>query len=172
MRRNGVSPFFFSLAFYFRCCSSTLTQSLACKGYVTGKKISYFPFAFTDDVISAFILHFESLLPDTCFLSLSRCCKKTAPEATVKINIWRASIKLVWRVCFICVFCSCRTNARIFYALCKGTTFKKNFLCFRRALGAMQQEWTGGGGTRLIFGYRFEILTLFRTKNSLNSYPV
>ena len=98
--------------------------------------------------------------------------KKTAPEAIFKINIWKASIKLVWRVCFICVFCSCRTNAGIFYSLCKGTTFKKIFLCFRRVLGAMQQEWTGGGGTRLIFGYRFEILTLFRTKNSLNSYPV
>ena len=94
-------------------------------------------------VISAFILHFESPLPDALLpeseqvLQKQKCSGSNLIKA-MKINIWRPSIKLVWRVCFICVFNSCRTNAGIFYARCKGTFLKKIFLCFRRAQGAMQ----------------------------------
>ena len=148
MRRNGVSPFFSLSLFNFRCCSSTLTQSHACTGYVTGKRYPTSPLHLLTISYLSLYLALRVSTSDACFLSsLSRCCKKkTAPEATFKIHIWRASIKLVWRVCFICVFCSCRTNAGIFYALCKGTTFKKLFVFLRRALGAMQQEWTEGGG--------------------------
>ena len=132
MRRNGVSPFFSLSLFYFRCCSSTLTQSLACTGYATGKQISYIPFAFTDDKLSQPLSctsspYFRRLLPE----SEQVLQKKTAPEATFKLNIWRASIKLVWRVCFICVFCSCRTNAGIFYALVKKfPVFQESARCY------------------------------------------
>ena len=84
-RRNGVSPFFSLSLFNFRCCSSTLTQRLVCKGYVTGKKISYFPFAFTDDKLSQPLsctssLYFRRLLPES-----EQVLQKTAPEATFKI---------------------------------------------------------------------------------------
>ena len=128
MRRNGVSLFFSLSLFNFRGWPAFFR--LACVAGVP------FPFPFERlprrlfsarlhwpkavlaqatwrekrYVISAFILHFESPLPDALLpeseqvLQKQKCSGSNLIKA-MKINIWRPSIKLVWRVCFICVLC-------------------------------------------------------------------
>jgi len=134
--------FFLSRFLIFAAARLHWPRAVSMQRLRDGKKISYIPFASTDDKLSQPLSCTSSLYFLTpaswvwAGVAKKKMLRKQLKKA-MKINIWRASIKLVWRVCFICVFCSCRTNAGFFYALCKGTTFKKIFVCFRRAQGAM-----------------------------------
>ena len=99
--------------------------------------------------------------------------QKTAPEATFKI----ISGKLQSSWCDECVsfayFALVAPMLASFMPFVKGLLLK-NFPVFQESARcyATRMDGGGGGGTRLVFGYGFEILTLFRTKNFLTSYPV
>ena len=131
MRRNGVSPFFSLSLFNFRCCSSTLTQSHACTGYVTGKRYPTSPLHLLTISYLSLYLALRVSTSDACFLSnLSRCCKKKLRRKQL-LKYISGELQSSW--CDECVsfayFALVAPMLASFMPFVKGLLLK-NFSCF------------------------------------------